>query len=319
MFKLIKNEFIKVFKRKNIYFLLLIGLSIISIYNIVWKIDCKDVNMQSQYQKVYNNDKLILENYNNLNIKDSYEDITERMALEKYALENNIQYNILLNSQNKNVYLPADARILLMKVFNNFEIIIIFVLTYISSTIITEEYNTGTIKYVLTKPHTRFKILLSKVIFTILITALITAVIVIYQYLLGGILFGFESYNLEAIRYNSIAQNIETMPLLKYMVIIIISKFAMYLLLNLISLVFGIITNNISLNILISLGLYFTSKIKVLINSITKYLFIFNWDISNYLFKSANINKQIIISSITFVITFTLLVFVFKNKDIKNE
>ena len=206
-----------------------------------------------------------------------------------------------------------------MKTFNNFDIIIIFIVVYLSSTIISEESNTGTIKYLLTKPHKRIKILMSKILTIILVTALIVSFIVLFQYLLGGMLFGFDSYSLEAIRYNQYTQLIETMNLANYILLITSSKMIMYILLSLISLLFGIITNNIALNILVSLGIYIISTIGSLINDISKYLFIFNWDISKYFFTTDILVKQsIFISFVTFLLIFLPLIIIFKNKDIKN-
>ena len=304
MLKLIKNELTKIFKRKNIYILLIIGILIIIAYNLFQKITNSNIDISKQYQRAYNNDKMLLENYDELNIDESYEEIEERIKLEEYAINNKIQYNIFLNTENKNAPLPSDARILLMKIFNNFDIIIIFILIYLSTTIITEECSNGTIKYLLIKPHTRVKILSSKIITSILIIITITSFITVFQYLLGGILFGFNSYSLEAIIYNSSDKIIETTSLANYMITLIISKIPMYFILSIISLLFGVVTNNIALNIIISLGMY---------------LLIYNYDISKYLYSSdVLLNKYIIIFNISIIILLMLLTIIFKKKDIKN-
>lgn len=304
MLKLIKNELTKIFKRKNIYILLTIGILIIIAYNLFEKITNSNMDISKQYQRAYNNDKMLLENYDELNIDESYEEIEERIKLEEYAINNKIKYNIFLNTENKNAPLPSDARILLMKIFNNFDIIIIFILIYLSTTIITEECSNGTIKYLLIKPHTRVKILFSKIITSILIIITITSFITVFQYLLGGILFGFNSYSLEAIIYNSSDKIIETTSLANYMITLIISKIPMYFILSIISLLFGVVTNNIALNILISLGMY---------------LVIYNYDISKYLYSSdVLLNKYIIIFTISIIILLMLLTVIFKKKDIKN-
>lgn len=320
MLKLVQNELIKIFKRKNIYILLVIGILIVTCYNLFQYLINTKVDISKQYQRAYNSDKMLLENYNKIQTNESYKEIEERISLEKYAIENNIKYNILLNSQNNNnAKLPMDAKILLMKVFNNFDIIIIFIIVYLSSTILSEEFNNGTIKNLLTKPNNRTKILLSKILVSIFVMILTIIIIVIYQYLLGGLLFGFDSYELEVIRYNNITQLIEKVNLIKYMMIIVVSKTPMYILLLMISLLFGVITNNIALNILISLSLYITSTINSLINNITQYLLVYNWDISKYLYNSNKlINQSIIIDCISVLLILFLLIISFKRKDIKN-
>ena len=98
MFKLVKNELIKIFKRKNIYILFLLALIIIFGYNIFEKSINSNLNISEQYVRSYNQDKMYLENYETLKIKEEYSDILERVNLEKYAIENNIRYNILLNT-----------------------------------------------------------------------------------------------------------------------------------------------------------------------------------------------------------------------------
>ena len=230
---------------------------IITSYNIFQKVTFQEKDISNQYQRAYNADKYYLESNIQTIKKDDYEKVIERINLEKYAIDNNIKYNILLNSQNKNAIIPQDARILLMKVFDNFEILIIFLIIYLSCTTISEEYYTGTIKNVLTKPYTRIKILCSKIL--------------------------------------------------------------MYVIFSSFSLLFGIITNNMALNVLISLGIYFLSAFRNFTNDISKYIFIYNWDISKYLFGSRLLlNKAIIISSMSLLIIIFMVTIIFKNKDVKN-
>lgn len=295
------------------------GFSVILIYNIFQIINVSDVDITSQYKRAYNIDTFYLEHNKQLNKDENYEKIVERIHLEKYAIDNNIKYNILINSQNESAILPPDARILLMKVFDNFEVLIIFIIIYLSCTIISEEYYSGTIKNILIKPYKRVKILFSKILTDFLIIILVVLILVIFQYVLGGLLFGFESYSLDAIRYNTISQDIETMNLVKYILLLFTSKIFMYVILSSFSLLFGIITNNMALNILISLGAYFLSTFEILKNNITNYIFIYNWDISKYLFTDSTMLWQsIIISSISLLIFLLLIIIIFNKKDVRN-
>ena len=295
------------------------GFSVILIYNIFQKINVSDVDITSQYKRAYNIDTFYLEHNKQLNKDENYEKIVERIHLEKYAIDNNIKYNILINSQNESAILPPDARILLMKVFDNFEVLIIFFIIYLFCTIISEEYYSGTIKNILIKPYKRVKILFSKILTDFLIIILVVLILVTFQYVLGGLLFGFESYSLDAIRYNTISQDIETMNLVKYILLLFTTKMFMYVILSSFSLLFGIITNNMALNILISLGAYFLSTFEILKNNITNYIFIYNWDISKYLFTDSTMLWQsIIISSISLLIFLLLIIIIFNKKDVRN-
>lgn len=280
-------------------------------------INFSSIDVVNQYKKALNSDIYYMEN--NKFDKEDDDEIIERIALERYAIDNNIKYNILLNSQNINAILPQDARILLMKVFDNFEILIIFLIIYLSCTIIIEEFQSGTIRNVLIKPYSRIKILFSKILTNFLIITVSVIVLVVLQYLIGGLLFGFDSYSLEAVRYNSYNKDIVTMDLIQYMLTITVSKIFMYITFSSFSLLLGIIVNNIALNILISIGLYFLSTFESLINKFTQYLFIFNWNISNFLFGNINMLVQsIMISTISLVIILLFLITIFKNKDIKD-
>ena len=294
MKKLIENELIKIFKRKNIYILLLIGILMIVGYSIVQKITNPKVDdIVKQYEKGYERDKSYLEYQKNID-DEKYEEIVERMALEKYAVENNIQYNILLNSENTNAPLPKDARIILMKIFDNFDIIFVFIVIAISSTIISEEYSKGTIKNLFVKPHKRAKIMCSKIITNIFIVIIIIVFMVLLQYTIGGLIFGFDSYSLDAIIYNKADQSINVMNLSYYMINLIINKVSLYILLIAIGILISSFTSNIALNILISLGIYI----------------IFNY---------SNIEYSPIILIVFAIIIDMLSLVIFQNKDVKNE
>lgn len=317
MYPLIKNEMIKIFKRKNIYLLLILAIVIMLGYNFYEKyrnID-RNIDITKQYKKAYQQDNLYLDHSKNSNSEEEYSNIVERIALEKYAIENNIQYNILLNSENKNIEFPTDARILFMRLFQNFEMIIIIIILYISSTIISEEYSSGTIKNLLVKPHKRTTLLLSKLITSLSAILIVSLFIIIFQFIVGGLVFSFDSYHLEAIRYNPITENVDTMNLFYYMMLTFLYKTPLYLLITLISILIGITINNIAINILLSLGMYFLSNVKVLTDK-------FTFDISKYLFggiTNVSIKQAIIIISIIILILFILSIQLFKKKDIKNE
>ena len=327
MIKLIGNELQKIFKRKKIYILFLIIFIVIVGFNFLKRTSIQE-DVQSIYLNIYNNDKSSLENYEYLNLQEDYSTILERVELEKYAIENKIDYNILLNSENKNMALPNDARILLMKFFDNFDIALIIIIVYISSTIVAEEFVSGTIKNLLIKPHTRIKIISSKILVILLICLILPIIFLITQYIVGGLVFGFNSYSLSAIRFNHIKSNIEVIPMYKYITIIIISKLPMYIGIGLISILIGIITSNVALNILLSIGIYMISIIKnpvIQAMNIYKYISIYNWDFSKYLFGNNYnlINNNIIIpivsSLITLIIIYLLIISMFKNKEVTNE
>ena len=318
MVTLIKNEFIKIFKRKNIYILLFLSLLVLLVYNLYLKSINSKEDISKLYENSYNNDMLRLEYYENFSEKEDYTTILERTKLESYAIENKINYNILLNSENNNTNMPEDARILLMRFFSNFEIIIILIIIYIVSSSFLDEFQNGTIKNALVKPHKRETIILSKIIASIIISLILAIIIVLLQYLLGGIKYGVDSYGLEAIRYSFTTENIVTMNLFTYILIIFCSKFSMFIIFSLIIILLGLVTKNIPITILISLSLYAISKLEIFINSVKN---IYYWDLSKYLFGeiTGNLAMAIFISIIIIAVLTSAITIIFKRKDIVNE
>ena len=326
MFKLIKNELIKILKRKNIYLLLLLSITIILGYNNSHKYITKKVdNIKLEYEKVYKQDNLSLKYYDSLTSKEEYIDILERVQLEKHAINNNIEYNIILNSENEGIKLPSNALILFMKTFNNFDIIIIVIIIYLSTSTLLEELSKGTVKTLLIRPHKRSKILFSKLLTNLIIVILSIFIIIIFQYIIGGIIFGFDSYNLGAIRYNHITQEIENMNLIYYIFLIFIAKMPMYILLMLISFLLSIIIGNMPVNILISLGIYLVSNLEIGTNNFLKHLVIYNGDLSKFLFGgmheifAVGIVQPLIVAITAIIILLELVAKMFKNKDIVNQ
>ena len=319
MLKLIQNELLKILKRKSMYILLIVLLLIMISYNIIQSnFTERDTNIIEQYKEAYKQDKLYLENYESTESNDSYSEIIERLKLEEYAIENNIQYNILINSENENIPLPKDARYILLKIINNSDIFIILLSIFIVTLIFSEEYNKGTIKNVLIRPHKRTTILTSKLIVCILIPILTIIIVNILQFIIGGVIFGFDSYNLNAIIYDSQTQQISTLNLFNYIMQIWISKIPLYILLTLISILIGVNISNIATNILITLGIYAISKIDIL----NKYIISYYADFTNFL--SNNITQKdfmhailIVCSSMTIILI--LIIHKFKNKEINNE
>ena len=61
------------------------------------------IDITNQYKRAYNSDKFYLEYNNQSNKNEEYEKIVERIHLEKYAIDNNIQYNILIKNANLDV------------------------------------------------------------------------------------------------------------------------------------------------------------------------------------------------------------------------
>lgn len=118
-----------------------------------------DYNMQNQYLAQYKSNyyliqKLDSENKSQILKCEERNQYIAKMNICKYAIENNIEQDIS-NEENLILNNKIDARISFIRTFKSFDIIIVIIAIYISTTILTEEVNKGTIKNLLNKPHKR--------------------------------------------------------------------------------------------------------------------------------------------------------------------
>src|SRR5699024_1599427 len=110
-----------------------------------------------------------------------YQDELKEANISRYAIEHDIKMSM-----------GNDFKGLLEDFFSNFELFIIVIIVMIAGSIVSEEFNKGTIKLLLVKPYSRTKILLSKYI-TVLLTIIFTTITVIaMQTIVGGLFFGFD-------------------------------------------------------------------------------------------------------------------------------
>ena len=252
------------------------------------------------------------------------------MSLCKYAIENNINYDIS-NNDNLITDNKIDARISFIRTFEHFDIIMVIIMIYISTTIVTEETNKGTIKGLLTKPHKRSTILLSKILACIITTIIAMVIVLITQFIVGGVIFGFDSYKLDYIGYNFNNEQVFTMNLFIYNILVGISKLPMYIIMILFCIFIGVVSNHTSMSMIVTLIIFLISdtvlkewsKVETF-SLITRYFITNNWDFSIYLFGGiSNISGVTLISSIFIYIVYMIIllalsIYKFKKKEINN-
>ena len=299
--------------------------------NIIYEDDILNQYLNSYREKYY----LIIYKESNID-KNSQSEMRElyeyksKLELCKYAIEKHITYDV---SNEENIILnnKIDARISFIRTFEHFKLILIIIIIYISTTIVTEETNKGTIKSLLTKPHKRSTILLSKILACIITTIITMSIVLIAQYIAGGVIFGFNSYKLEYIGYNFNNEQVFTMNLFMYNILVGISKLPMFIILILFCIFIGVVSNHTSMSMLITLIIFLISdtllkewsKVEAL-SLVTRYFITNNWDFSIYLFGGiSNINGVALISSIFIYIVYMLIllgvsIYKFNKKEINN-
>ena len=145
----------------------------------------KDNKNPSQTEKVYHQQDVATE------------------AIARYAIENGIDGTIS-NQGNSNLKygLAYSAKSELFDAFSGYSLFIIILIIIVAGTIVSEEFNKGTIKLLLVRPYSRVKILLSKYITCLIVLICSIIFVALMQTVVGGIVYGFDSYKNPTVLYN---------------------------------------------------------------------------------------------------------------------
>ena len=247
-----------------------------------------------------------------------YNDCLKTEAESRYVLDTGIDIN------------KTDSlKGILQDFYSIFGIFLIVVIIMIAGTIVSEEFNKGTIKLLLVKPYTRNKILMSKLITTFIMILFVIVATIIMELLVGGILFGFDSLSVPVVEYNFNTNMIQEINIFAYLGIQTLTQLPMIILLSMLAFAISTIFSNSALAITISLlGYMSTSIINQLAMaydlSFVKYFVTMNWDLSQYLFgnlpymQGMSLIMSIMICIIYFLIMAIPTFIIFKKRNIKN-
>lgn len=296
--------------------------------------DYKELELRLKYGIPYGKDKLneALTNYitslNNLkglqkknmtyDEKKYYEEMEKTYYTSKYMIENKFNE-------------PKDlsARGMLLSLLNNYELFIVVTVCLIASSIVSEEFNKGTIKLLLVRPYSRIKILLSKYITVILSVLFMIFITIFLQYIVGLIFFGPKSLSSGVIIYNYITHAVKEISIFRNIIITILTKLPVYILLGTFAFCFSTLINNTGISMAISIVGYIAAEI---INSAAyyfnikwlKYFVTLNWNLSDYLYgKTPSLKGTSLTFSIIMCLIYLLVMIIptfiyFKKKNIKN-
>jgi len=287
-------------------------------YKINYDFDEKNNNLeiyQSNLEKVlfYEKEKTLKEDE-----QEMYDLAKEEVAISFANIENNIyktdistNYDILINF------------------YNEYFIIILVIIVLVAGSIVSEEFSKGTIKLLLVKPFSRFQIIISKYITTILMVIFAIIAPIIIQLIIGGIFFGYNGLDLPIVVYNHVNQAVELVNMLKYFWLTTIAILPQLILIATIAFTLSTIFTSTSIANTLTIVAVFGSDIinmvaQVYELEILKFFVTLNWDLTPFLFGGSSPYKGItlpfsILVCITYLIlmqTFTILIF--KNRNIKN-
>lgn len=250
--------------------------------------------------------------------KQDYYKSLERVAISKYDIENGTRTGD-----------SSTAKGSLLDVFSEFEIFIIIMSVMIAGTAVSEEFNKGTVKLLLIKPYKRRTILTAKFITSLIMLIIVILAVMLMQFVVGGIVQGFDSFAEPAVVYNHTTNQIEEMSIVKYLAIETAGKLPIYILLLTLAFSISTIFANSALAIAITLlGSMGSSIINTFAQAFNlwwiKFFVTPNWDLTQYFFgglpefEGLTIGFSIAIIVIYMVIMLVPTYIIFKKKNIKN-
>ena len=266
----------------------------------------------------------IIKNTSEFNIKEEYQikrqyiEYMKNNANNKYIIDNKVDINS-----------PKTTRNLLINTLSDNFLFIMIIVAAGAGSIVSTEFDKGTIKLLLIRPYSRNKILLSKYIVSMfmIIFAILSAFIM--QLIIGGIFFGFSSLNIPVVIYNFVQNKVMHINLFKYIFDNVLAVLPEFILLATLAFAISTITNVSTLGVALPIVGVGASDIINLIainrNIIPlKYFVTLNWNFTNYLYGGVNsfptlsIPFSILICAIYFLIMIITAFIVFNKRNIKN-
>ncbi|MCM1370932.1 MAG: ABC transporter permease subunit [Clostridium sp.] len=300
-----------------------------------WKyIVIKDIlSNLNQEHEILDNEKEFIYNQNANSLYLTYEDYIHRNKpsidnaknrnIENwYYLNNNIKP---LEYSSSGFTIPYNTRLSNNNVFY-MAIVSLIITVIMCGGIIANEHKTGSIRLLLTKPYKRWKILLSKLLVTILIFLSLYLISIIITYILSGIMYGFNEFNIplvinESGSISKISYISFTFKNILYTLVICLLFLSILFLLSSITL---IPTISIAILLILIFGLTFMPYVISFNNSVFNYIpvILINYHevIYPYLdsFVNINIDSSIINSIILSIIIIVITFIVYCKRDIKN-
>ena len=254
---------------------------------------------------------------------------TYKQKVQYQELKEEVEKSIYVIKNDKDIISNDNTRGMLLNIFSEYGLFIVITVVLIGGTIVSEEFNKGTIKLLLVKPYSRNKILFSKFIAVLLTILFMVITVLIMQFIIGIMFYGSDSLKIPQVIYNFNTGKIEEINLFSAIIKEIIGKLPLYILIGTLAFTISATLNNTAVAITISILGYMASNI---INEIMysynvkwiKYFITPNWDLTQvfngrlHAIEGINLPFSIIICLIYFLIMIIPSFIVFKKKNIKN-
>ncbi|WP_346962108.1 ABC transporter permease subunit [Clostridium sp.] len=298
-----------------------------TIRDIAYNIEMKSERLLSETEFTQSNSERVAKGYTYEQYKKDYEDkiksIEQAIALDWYSLENNISQ----------IKFDNDIRSSVNTTYLMYVSIAIILCIIIGGGIVSSEYSTGTVRLLIIRPVSRWKILLSKLISVFIIGYGVLLTTVVLNIISSGIINGFGGLATKVITFSGdkiVEQNfiISIMPKLLFssisLIFIIALVFAISTIIKNTALAVGLTTvvylgSSVATMIMAGLGMKWVGK--TILPYMNLSTFITN---PNYaeMFKSDNIVLNPTMGAIQLLVFATILTIasflVFEKRDVKN-
>lgn len=250
--------------------------------------------------------------------KQTYNKSLEKREISQYILENNVD----INKTN-------DLRGILKDIFSEYGLFIIVMIVMIAGTIVSEEFNKGTIKLLLVKPYTRNKILFAKFATVLIMIMFSILAVVAMEIIVGGVIFGLDSLSVPILQYNFTTGNLETLNVFEFLGIQILTQLPKMILLATLAFACSTLFTNSAVAIALPLlGFMSADTINLLVIQFkVQFMRIFvsmNWNFEEYLYgnlpkmEGMTFGFSVVICLLYWVVMLIPTFIAFQKKNIKN-
>lgn len=301
------------------------------------ELDLEGLNYRSKYNRefdphesdVISNYVSSAKNYKSMDQnEDNYKTIEEKQEFraaksEYYLYKYKVEHELLENTYDS-------ASNLLAIDFGSQLLFVLIAIIIIAGSIVSDEFNKGTIKQLLLRPFTRNKILMSKIITSLIMFVLFSVYFAFVDVILYGLLFGFDTFNVPVLYFdyaNSVvvSHNFITATLINFACLL-----PFYLIVLGVCIFVGVVSQNSTFAIAAGFGVYVVGDIVSAfidkVNNIWVALIPCNsWDLTQFLYGGISNSKYITLGfclaeDIIIILGLFVLSFViFKRINIKNQ
>ena len=249
-----------------------------------------------------------------------YGTIMTNVEMYKYRLDNNIETTS-----------APRASDLIASFFNEYSFFILIFILMISGAIVSQEFSKGTIKLLLIKPYSRFKILLSKYFAALTSIIIVAFVGLLLQLIIGSIFLDTSSLGEPIFIYSSVSDKVISMNVFVYWFKEFLANLPTYIMIGTLSFAASTLFSNTALAVITGFaGTTGCNIIESLLQSSlktrwwAKYFIGFHMNFENYIFGFKTAIKELTFGfslgvwlvhlAILLIVTFI----VFIKKDVKN-